>query len=633
MNLFDYLRVTYSCSYTPIARYYAPYATRCDQTAPGPRCERGKGRCGVTHRRDGDLETLLWTHRRPLLAAFALTLVGRLAALGSPLGLKLLVDFAIANRDASLALSIAAGLALALTVQSLAAYKQATILNAAANDAVRSARLRMLVHTLKVRLERYQRCPPGMFVSRILTDPDGLRNLIGSGLSQSLDAAVGIGVAFAALLWLNTGLTLIIAILLVPYGIGIRKLFSAVRRRTHEYWNVHATLNNHLTETLRGMEVVRVCAAEHQRYATFRARLDAVMQEFDKLLTLGARASLLSTAVVGGATIAWIVLGGTAAARGTSVTAGDIVMYAATVAMLAGPISQLAANSIHFGEAVTSLEHAHALTSLEVEESAGHDASTEGEGSHLRFQDVAFAYEDSITDAVQGVSFEVPAGSVVALVGPSGCGKSTLAALALGLHVPKNGRILLDGRDIRSWPLLSYRRLFGVVLQDDFIFEGSLRENITIGCPAATQSDVLDALWTADCSELLTHLTGGIDAPMGEHGNRLSGGERQRVALARALVRQPRLLVLDEATGHLDPASEARILARLRSTGTSRTTLLITHRPAAALQADSVVVLDRGRVAASGSQQHVLHSSEFYRAFCADATELSAQAGTTIPTD
>jgi ABC-type multidrug transport system fused ATPase/permease subunit len=590
-----------------------------------------EGRCCVTHRRYGDLETLLWTHRRPLLAAFALTLVGRVAALGSPLGLKLLVDFAIANRDPSLALLIAAGLALALAAQSLAAYKQSTILNGAANDAVRSARLRMLVHTLKIRLVRYQRCPSGMLVSRILTDPDGLRNLIGSGLSQSLEAAVGIAVAFAALLWLDTRLTLTIAILLVPYGIGIRKLFSTVRRRTHEYWNVHAELNNHLTETLRGMEVVRICAAEHERYATFRARLDAVMREFDKLLTLSARGSLLSTTVVGGATVAWIVLGGTAAARGSSVTAGDLVMYAATVAMLAGPISQLAANSIHFAEAVASLEHAHTLTSLEVEESADRDASTEAVRGHLTFQDVTFAYEDAMADAVQGVSFEVPAGSVVALVGPSGCGKSTLAALTLALHAPKRGRVLLDGRDIRSWPLQSYRRLFGVVLQDDFIFEGSLRENITMGCPTATPSDVIDALWASDCSELLTRLSGGLDAPMGEHGGRLSGGERQRVALARALVRQPRLLVLDEATGHLDPTSEARILARLRSTGPSRTTLLITHRPAAALQADSVVVLDKGRVVASGSQQQVLHSSEFYRTFCADAPEPSAHAGSSIP--
>ena len=552
-----------------------------------------------------ELRLLLRGHRGYIAVGVALTLVSRLAGLVLPASSKYFIDHVLVEKRTELLLPLAGVVVVATIVQAVTGYALSLVLGAAAQRAVADMRRQLAAHVLRLPVEKFDATQTGVLSSRIMSDPDGIRNLLGSGFVQLLGALVTATAALGVLFWIDWRITSIMLLFLVAIGVGVAFAFARLRPINRERSWEFARVTGRLNEALGGIRVLKAYVAERREDLIFTRGVHRMLRLVVVTLSGWAAVGALTSLAVGAIGATLILAGGRAVLAG-SLTLGDLAMYALFTGLVAAPLIQVAQVGTQLSDAIAGLERARELLDEPTED--GQSPSGEPKerlAGAVRVDDVSFEYRTGVP-ALRNVSFAVPAGSTTALVGPSGSGKSTLLGLLAAFQRPTTGRIYIDEREITSFDLRRYRAQLGLVLQDTFLFDGSILENISYSRPDATLQDVRRVAAVAHCDEFIERMPEGYDTIVGERGVKLSGGQRQRVAIARALLADPSILLLDEATSSLDSESEALIQQGLDALRRGRTTFVIAHRLSTILSADRILVLDGGRLVEEGTHDELL---------------------------
>ncbi|HXV63353.1 MAG TPA: ABC transporter ATP-binding protein [Vicinamibacteria bacterium] len=559
-----------------------------------------------------EAKDVIWERRYRLALGFVLMLIGRLAGLVLPASSKYLIDEVIANSRSELLVPLAAAAGLATLIQASTAFGLSQLLGVAAQRAITEMRKKVNQHILRLPISYFDSVKSGELISRVMTDAEGIRNLVGTGLVQLFGGLLTASVSLGVLFYLNWRLTSLTLVVLAAFGIGMAFAFTRLRPLFRKRSELNATATGRLGETFAGIRIVKAYTAEKREARTFAHNVHELFRNVAKSVTAISGVSSLSTIVLGAVGVLMIVVGGRAILSG-QMTLGDFVMYIFFTGLVAAPLVQISSISTQLSEAFAGLDRIREIRSLATEDERDRDCDPVGAiRGDISFENVGFAYREGIP-VLESISFEAPAGTTTALVGSSGSGKSTLISLVLTFNRPRTGRILVDGRDLTKLKLRDYRRHVAVVLQDNFLFDGTVRENIAYSRPEATDAEIRGVSRIAHCDEFVERFPEGYDTVVGERGVKLSGGQRQRIAIARAILSDPEILVLDEATSSLDSESEAMIQDGLRSLRKGRTTFVIAHRLSTIVSADQILVLEGGRIVERGSHDALLAIGGRYR--------------------
>jgi ABC-type multidrug transport system fused ATPase/permease subunit len=555
---------------------------------------------------------IIWAHRRRLAIGSALMMVNRLVGLVLPGSSKYLIDDVIEGGRAELLLPLAAAVGAATVVQAGTSFALSQVIGVAAQRAITEMRKTVQAHVARLPVRYFDSTKSGVLISRIMTDAEGIRNLVGTGLVRLAGGIVSALLALIVLLVLNWQLTLLILVVMVAFASGMTVAFKRLRPVFRERGKINAEVTGRLGESLGGIRVVKAYVAERGESLTFAKGVHQLFRNVAKTITGVSAVAAFSTVVVGAVGVIMILVGGRAILADT-MTLGDFVMYILFTGMLASPLIAIAQIGTQITEAFAGLDRIREVRRMATEWDADQDRGSLGtlEG-HIAFEDVQFSYEEGVP-VLKGVSFDAPPGSTTALVGSSGSGKSTLTSLVMAFNEPDAGRVLVDGRDLRSVRLRDYRGYLGVVLQENFLFDGTIAENIGFSAPHATLDEIREVAHVAHADEFIDRFENGYDTIVGERGVKLSGGQRQRVAIARAILANPRILILDEATSSLDSESEALIQDGLRRLRQGRTTFVIAHRLSTIRSADQILVVEGGEIVERGTHQELLAKHGRYR--------------------
>jgi subfamily B ATP-binding cassette protein MsbA len=559
-----------------------------------------------------DVRALLWAHRRRLSLGLALMLVGRLAGMVLPATTKWLMDDVIGRQQWQLLPTLATIAAAATLVDAAASFAQSQVLGVAAQRAIADLRTDVAARVLRLPVYRFDTTKTGVWISRIMSDAEGIRILVGSGLVQLTGSAVTTVLALGVLIYLNWRLTAVTVLVLGGFGAAMAMAFTRLRPIFRERGRITAEVTGRLAETLSGIRVVKAYTAESREHLVFAHGVHRLFRNIARALTGVSGVTAGSTLALGAIAVVMILVGG-GAIRDGAMTTGELVMYLSFTALMAMPVMQLASLSTQLSEAFAGLDRIRELREMTTED-ADDDAREPLPviRGNVVLEHVSFEYVPG-TPVLTDVSLTAPAGSTTALVGSSGSGKSTLISLIMAFNRPQAGRVLVDGRDLAAVRLRDFRRQLGVVLQEDFLFDGTIAENIAFGRPHAAPEEILDAAERAHCGEFVRNFEHGYDTIVGERGVRLSGGQRQRVAIARAILANPKLLILDEATSSLDSESEAFVQSGLRALRRGRTTFVIAHRLSTIRSADQILVVERGRIVERGTHAELVGRQGRYR--------------------
>jgi ABC-type multidrug transport system fused ATPase/permease subunit len=559
-----------------------------------------------------EARALVWAHRRYLIIGFALMIVSRLAGLVLPASTKYVVDDVLAGGRADLLVPIAIVVGGATLVQAATAFALSQVISVTAQRAITEMRRRVQAQVVRLPVGFFDSTQSGVLISRIMTDAEGIRNLVGTGIVQLVGGSVTAIFALGILFWLNWQLTLAILLLLGVFGSVMAIAFTRLRPIFRERGEINARVTGRLAETLGGIRVVKAYGTEKREDRVFTRGAHRLFRNVASTITGISAVNAFATVIIGAVGVLIILMGGGAILRGT-MTLGDLLMFIVFTGMMAAPVIQIASISTQISEAFAGLDRIRELSRLttEVEEDRNRAAVEELRGE-VEFENVDFEYNEGIP-VLKDVRFHAPAGSTTALVGSSGSGKSTLLSLVMAFHKPSRGRVLVDGRDLAGLRLRDYRAQLGVVLQDNFLFDGTVTENIRFARPDATLEEVRSAARVAHCDEFVRAFPDGYDTVVGERGIKLSGGQRQRIAIARAILADPRVLILDEATSSLDSESEALIQDGLRRLRQGRTSFVIAHRLSTIRSADQILVLEGGEVVERGTHTELMQLGGRYR--------------------
>jgi subfamily B ATP-binding cassette protein MsbA len=550
-----------------------------------------------------ELAWLFRRHRAHVAIGIALTFVSRFAGLVLPASSKYFIDNVLVERRAGLLLPLAAVVVGAGIVQAVTAYTLSLVLGIAAQRTVAEMRRKLAAHVLRLPVEKFDATQVGALTSRILNDPDGIRNLLGTGLAQLMGGLVTATAALGVLFWIDWRMTAVMVFFLAAIGGSVAFAFSRLRPINRQRSIEFARVTGRLSEALGGIRVIKAYIAERREDLVFARGIHTMLRLVVKTLRGWATVAALTTISVAGIGATLILIGGRAVLNG-SMTLGDLVMYALFTGLVTAPLIQVAQIGTLLSDALAGLERVHDLLEESTEETIGGENVPSLEGN-VTFESVGFHYRAGVP-VLRDISFIAPAGTTTALVGPSGSGKSTLLGLLAAFHHPRSGRILIDGFDISTFDLREYRSQIGLVLQDTFLFDGTILENIRFSRPDATIDDVHRVAKVAHCDEFIRRMPDGYDTIVGERGVKLSGGQRQRVAIARALLADPAILLLDEATSSLDSESESLIQEGLEALRSDRTTFVIAHRLSTILSADMILVLENGVLVERGTHAELL---------------------------
>lgn len=541
-----------------------------------------------------------------------LVLIGQAAGLVLPASSKFLIDDVIGKQKPELLIPLAIAVGSATLLQAGATFMLSQVLGVAAQAAIADMRRRVQAHAMHLPTSYYDSTQTGVLISRIMTDAEGIRNLVGNGLVQLVGGTIGAIIALGVLFWLNWQLTAMMLIVLGAFGAAMAIGFKRLRPLFRERGKINAEVTGRLNEALGGIRIVKTYTAEEREKRVFSEGVDRLFQNIRKSITGVSAVTSFAVVVIGAIGVLMIIVGGRAIVAG-EMTIGDFVLYLVFVAMVAAPIVNIAAIGTQITEAFAGLDRIRELTDTPAEtaEDASREPLTNVDG-RIAFDDVHFEYVEGVP-VLRGVTFEAPAGTTTALVGSSGSGKSTLIGLVMAFNRPTAGRVLVDGKDLTSVRLRDYRSFLGVVLQDNFLFDGTVAENIKYSKPDATIDEIKAVSRIAHADEFIEGFPNGYDTIVGERGVKLSGGQRQRVAIARAILADPRILILDEATSSLDSESEALIQDGLRKLRAGRTTFVIAHRLSTIRSADQILVIEEGRVVERGTHEALLAAGGRYR--------------------
>jgi subfamily B ATP-binding cassette protein MsbA len=555
---------------------------------------------------------LIAEHRTSLAVGLALMVVNRVTGLVLPYTSKFLIDDVIGKHRADLLMPLAAVAIAATLIQGGTSFALSQVVSIAAQRAITEMRKRVQAHVLRLPVSYFDSTKTGILISRVMSDAEGVRNLVGTGLIQLVGSVLTAIMAVTILFFLNWKLTSATLVLLIGFGIMMTTAFKRLRPLFRERNVINAEVTGRLTETIGGVRLVKIYVAEPRERLVFARGVHKLFRNVAATIT-GTSAVGAGTAVLTGLIgVLLIVIGGRSVLNG-SMTLGALFSYVFFIGVMAAPLVQIASIGTQVSEAFAGLDRIGEIRAMATEDQA--DASKESVGDvagDVEFQDVTFEYVADVP-VLKHVSFSARAGSTTALVGSSGGGKSTLIGLVMAFNHPKSGRVLVDGHDIDNVKLRDYRAHVGVVMQDNFLFDGTVRENIAFSKPGATDEEIRAAARIAHCDEFVDRFEKGYDTIVGERGVRLSGGQRQRVAIARAILADPRILILDEATSSLDSESEALIRDGLRSLRHGRTTFVIAHRLSTIESADQILVLENGEIIERGSHRQLIALGGRYR--------------------
>jgi ABC-type multidrug transport system fused ATPase/permease subunit len=556
---------------------------------------------------------IIWRHRAYLAVGLVVMLVNRLAGLVLPATSKFLIDNVVGKHQARLLVPLALAVGAATLVQAATSFALSQVLGVTAQRAITEMRREVEAHVMRLPVRFFDSTKSGILISRIMTDAEGIRNLVGTGLVQLSGGLVTAAIALAVLFYLNWRLTASTILILAVFGALMAFAFTRLRPIFRERGKINADVTGRLGESLGGIRVVKSYVAERGEKLVFTRGVHRLFRNIATTVTGVSALGAAVTVITGGIGVLMILVGGNAILAGR-MTLGDFVMYVFFVGLVAAPLVQIASIGTQVSEAFAGLDRIRELrrTATEDEEDGRRLVVGDGLEGEIEFEGVRFAY-DAGAEVLKGISFRAPAGSTTALVGPSGSGKSTLISLVMAFNRPQAGRVLVDGTDLAALRLRNYRAHLGVVLQDNFLFDGTIAENIGFARPHATREEVLRVARIAHCDEFVERFAKGYDTVVGERGVKLSGGQRQRVAIARAILADPRILILDEATSSLDSESEALIQDGLRRLRQGRTTFVIAHRLSTIRSADQILVLDGGEIVERGSHAALLAAGGRYR--------------------
>lgn len=548
---------------------------------------------------------IIWPRRKTLSIGLILIIISRLASLVLPGASKYLIDDVITNSDIPMLKTLLIVVVIALALQAITSFLLTRILSVEAQFLISELRVRVQKKVLALPVRYFDDNKSGGLVSRIMSDVEGVRNLVGTGLVQLIGGSLTAIISLILLIRINAMMTLFVLVPVAIFAIIALKAFGRIRPIFRTRGKLNAEVTGRLTETLNGIRVIKGFNAEQQENDTFEDGARRLFENVKSSLTATALVTSSATFLLGLASVGIMGIGGYFIIQG-QMTFGDFLAFTLYLGFMITPIVQMSNIGSQLTEAFAGLDRTEEIMQMENEnDPSNRTVVLPDVKGDIIFDDVSFSYEEG-KEVLHHISFEAPQGSVTALVGSSGSGKSTIASLAASYMSPDSGLVQVDGKDLSKVELTSYRKHLGVVLQDDFLFEGTIRENILFPRPDATEQELMDAVKGAYVDEFTDKFEEGLDTVIGERGVKLSGGQRQRVSIARALLADPKIIILDEATSNLDTESEMYIQKSLEELMHNRTTFVIAHRLSTIRKADQILVIEEGSIAERGNHDELI---------------------------
>lgn len=550
-------------------------------------------------------KTIILPRKKILAVGLILIIISRLASLVLPGASKYLMDDVIVNKDTEtlkLLLVVVVG---AIMVQAITSFLLTKLLSVEAQHLIAQLRTKVQKKVLSLPISYFDNNKSGALVSRIMSDVEGVRNLVGTGVVQLFGGVLTAIISLVLLIRISPMMTLYVLVPVGIFGFISLKAFGFIRPIFRERGIINAEVTGRLTETLNGVRVIKGFNAEQQEVKTFEKGVEKLFLNIKKSLTSTSIVTSSATFLLGLASAGIMGIGGYMIID-NQLTFGEFLSFTLYLGFMIAPIVQMSNIGSQLTEAFAGLDRTEELMNMTPEDDGTNRTATVNQiKGNIDFKDVKFAYEEG-KEVLHGINLTAKAGSVTALVGTSGSGKSTIASLAASFLTPTNGTVTIDGTDLSTVKLSSYREHLGVVLQDDFLFEGTIRENILFPRPNATEEQLQQAIHAAHVQEFTNRFEEGLDTVIGERGVKLSGGQRQRIAIARAILADPKILILDEATSNLDTKSEALIQESLKELMKGRTTFVIAHRLSTIKQADQILVIENGEIFEQGTHQELI---------------------------
>jgi subfamily B ATP-binding cassette protein MsbA len=553
----------------------------------------------------------IWPRKKIIFFGLILIFIRSFSGLVLPIASKKLIDEVIPSNDMQALTTLLLIVFASVLVQAVTSFSLTRLLSVEAQKLISELRTKVQRKLLTLPISFFDNNKSGALVSRVMTDVEGVRNLVGTGLVQLFGGTITAIVSLVLLIQINALMTVFVLVPVAIFAFIALKAFAYIRPVFRERGKINAEVTGRLTETLNGVRVIKGFNAEEQENKIFEAGVERLFLNVKRSLTATALITSSSTFLLGIASAGIMGIGGYFI-MGGKMTFGDFISFTLLLGFMIAPIIQMSNIGSQLSEAMAGLDRTQELMNMPEENDAADRTNSITEISgNIEFENVSFSYEKS-KEVLTDITFSAPAGSVTALVGSSGSGKSTIAGLAATFLNPVSGKVTLDGVDLATVNLSSYRKHLGVVLQDDFLYEGTIRENILFPRPDATEEQLLAAVNGAYVNQFTDKFELGLETVIGERGVKLSGGQRQRISIARALLANPKVIILDEATSNLDTESESFIQKSLQELMKDRTTFVIAHRLSTIQKADQILVIEEGKIVESGKHDALIEKKGRY---------------------